>query len=452
MRGPATATQVAAGVGALCGCGLTGAPPQRTALARRGAEIGWIVTSHGARLAARSLRRALHAGTESQASVLGRSLTELLESLGATFVKVGQVLSSRPDLLPDDVIIHLRRLQQDVSPFPADQLAPALASALGTTALASLDAELIASASVANVYRAQLHDGPPVALKVRRPGLDDQVAQDLVILKAMSRLAQRLPPLRTVPVTGVAEEVATAVHRQLDFTQEAANNRRFQANFSGYLGVRVPRLVDELCTPSVLAMEFLPGLRRIDALAPGDKQAEEMALVGLRVLYKMIFLDGLVHVDMHPGNIFLGSDGTFVFLDLGLVAELDADQRRQFAQFFVAIATNQGRTCARIVIDTATRLAPWFDREAFSLAMEGLIDRYSGLDAAGFEVVRFAKDLFDVQRRHGVTGSTDFTLVIVALTVFEGIVKKISPGLDFQAEARTFLFSEPTVLAATTAS
>ncbi len=452
MSRRATTTPVAAGLGFLSGCAVHGAPPRRTTLARRGAEISWIVTSHGARLAARSLRRALRPRTESQASVLGRSLTELLESLGATFVKVGQVLSSRPDLLPDDVIVHLRRLQQDVSPFPDDQLAPALASALGKAALAPVAPELIASASVANVYRAQLHEGPTVALKVRRPGLGVKVAQDLVILKTMARLAQRLPPLRVVPVTGVAEEVAEAIRRQLDFTQEAANNRRFQANFNGYPGVRVPRLVEELCTRSVLAMEFLPGLRRIDALAPGDEQAEETALVGLRVLYKMIFLDGLVHVDMHPGNIFLAPDGAFVFLDLGLVAELDADQRRQFAQFFVAIATNQGRTCARIVVDTATRLAPGFYHEAFSVAMENLIDRYSGLDAAAFEVARFAKDLFDVQRRHGVTGSADFTLVIVALTVFEGIVKKVSPGLDFQAEARTFLLSEPTVLAATTAS
>lgn len=430
----------------LC-CPLFGRPPQRRDLWRRVGEMGWIGATHGSRLLGHMVIRAFRPGSESRASVCGRCLTDLLEALGPTFVKVGQVLSSRPDLLPHDVIVHLRRLQQDVTPFPVDQLRPALEAALGTkaSAFASIDPEPVAAASVANVYRAKLHDGQTVALKVRRPGLWSTVHYDLIILKAIAGVFQRLPALRVVPVSGAAEEVAQAIRRQLNFAEEADNNRRFHDNFRDYPGVRIPVLVEDLRARSVLTMEFLPELRRIDALAPGDEQAERVALLGLRVLYKMIFLDGLVHVDMHPGNIFVTPGGEFVFLDLGLVAELDPEQRRQFAEFFVAIATNDGRTCARILIETARSCAPGFDPAAFSTAMAQLIDRYSGLDAAAFQVARFVRDLFDVQRRHGLTGSTDFTLVIVSLAVFEGIVKKISPGLDFQAEARAFLLSAPAV-------
>jgi ubiquinone biosynthesis protein len=409
------------------------------ALWGRVAQLVAMTAGHGLRLAGRSLWRLGPTASESQASVVGRSLTELLEALGATFVKVGQVLSSRPDLLPSDVIVHLRRLQQDVEPIPATQLHAALDQGLGAGALASVEVTPLASASVAGVYRAQLHDRRPAAVKVRRPGLVVTVQQDLVILKAIARLLQRVPALRVVPVKGVAEEIAEAIRRQLNFEDEAANNRRFQANFAGYDGVRIPVLVEGLCSESVLTMEYLPDLRRLDSLEVDDEQAEATALVGLRVLYKMIFLDGFIHVDMHPGNIFVGPDGELVLLDLGLVAELDDEQRLEFAEFFVAIAMNDGRRCAGIVVDTARSLAPTFEPAAFLAAMDQLIDRYSGLDAGAFEVVRFATDLFDVQRRYGVTGSTAFTLVIVSLVVFEGIVKKIAPGLDFQAEARSFL-------------
>ena len=424
----------------------SGGPARRRRLAlwRRAIEVAGIVTVHATRLAARSMHRLVVPSSASRAALLGRALTDLVEALGATFVKVGQVLSARPDLLPGDVISQLKRLQQGVAPFPESQLEGALRDGLDSRvadAFASIDPVPIASASLANVYRARLHDGRLVAVKVRRPGLARQIDDDLAIFRAIARLLQRVPALRVVPITGVANEVAEAIRRQLDFAQEAANNRRFHANFAGHDGVALPELVDELCSPSVLTMVLLDDLRRLDTLRAGEDEAERLAVVGLDVLYKMVFLDGFVHVDMHPGNIFAGPGGEFVVLDFGLVAELSDLDRRTFARFFVGIATNDGRTCARIVRDTAQELDPAFDAESFEASMVALISSYSGLDAHGFEVARFAVDLFDVQRRHGVRGSTNFTLVIVSFVVFEGIVKQMAPTLDFQAQARAFLAS-----------
>lgn len=415
---------------------------RRLALGRRAIGIGGIMTLHAARLVGRSARRRVIRSPESTASLVGRTLTDLLEDLGATFVKIGQVLSSRPDLLPSDVIAHLKRLQQDVSPFPRSQPEGALQEGLGdaaATAFSSIDPVPIASASVANVYKARLHVGRSVAVKVRRPGLARQVEDDLAVLSALARLLQRLPPLRIVPVIGIADEVARGIRLQVGFAQEALHNRRFRSNFAGADGVVVPKLVDELCSPSVLTMEFLDHLRRLDTLPPGDEEGQRGALVGLHVLYQMVFVDGFVHVDMHPGNIFIGPEGEFVDLDLGLVVELSDADRRTFAEFFIGIAMNDGTTCARIVRDTAQQLNPSFEAETFEEAMVALISGYSGLDAAGSEVAQFAVDLFDVQRRHGVRGSTNFTLVIISFVVFEGIVKQIAPTLDFQAEARAFL-------------
>ena len=429
-----------------CGAPAPTAADRYPRLARcaRAASIGRIVAVHLGRVVGRGMLNRVLRPSESERSLLGWELTEMLDALGATFVKVGQVLSCRPDLLPEEVIVQLRRLQQRVSPFPESQFEQALEQGLGmpiATVFASIDPTPIASASMANVYRARLHDGRSVAVKVRRPGIGRQIHDDLAILETLARQLQRTPMLRVVPLTAVAEEIAVGIRRQVNFAEEAASNRRFRANFASYEGVSIPGLVEEYCTRSILTMEFIDGLRRLDTLSPGDPQAERAALIGLHVLYKMVFMDGFVHVDMHPGNIFIGPLDEFAILDFGLVAALSDNDRRSFSEFFVAIATNDGRTCARIVLDTAQQLSPGFDAASFDDAMVGLVSRYAGLNAEEFEVARFAVDLFDVQRRHGVRGSTNFTLVIVAFVVFEGIVKQIAPALDFQAEARAFLAS-----------
>jgi ubiquinone biosynthesis protein len=417
---------------------------RRGRLGVRAAGIAGLVTVHLVRLAGRSVHRTVMRTGESQGTVIGRSLTELLEALGATFVKVGQVLSSRYDLLPTDVVLQLRRLQEDVTPFRQGALQPALEKGLGrsgTRAFVSIDPEPVASASVANVYQARLEDGRIVAVKVRRPRVARRMERDLAILRAMAGVFEHLPSLRVVPLTAIADEIGQAMRAQVDLIEEACNNRRFRANFVGVDGVVIPRLVDELCSESVLTMEYLEGLRRVDTLRAEEEEAARFALRGLHVLYKMIFVDGFIHVDMHPGNIFFRSGGEFVFLDLGLVAKLSDADRREFAQFFVAMATNDGRTCARIVSTTARSLSAAFDSAAFEAAMEQLIARHSGREARDFEVIRFAMELFDLQRKHGVCGSTNFTLVIVSLVVFEGIVKMILPSLDFQGEARAFLLA-----------
>lgn len=413
------------------------------ALVARALEIVFWIALHTARFLGR-LFWAWATGRPTD-PLAGRFATELLESLGTTFVKAGQVLSARPDLLPAAWVRELRRLQDEIAPPDTRRVLERVEAALGRPlgeVFDSFDAVPVSAASVAVVHRARLLDGRDVAVKVRRPGVARKVRDDLRLLRAVVSVLVRLPRLRTLPLREVVDEVGRAIEMQLDLDAEAENNRVFRRNFAHVERVRIPALVDELCSKSVLVMEYLPDLAKVDepsAISREDR--EKGAVTGLRALYKMIFLDGLVHADMHPGNVFIRCWGEFVMLDLGLVARLDAEHQRRFADFFLGMVTNDGERCSAVVHDTALALAPDFDRARFDREMVRLVDHHSGRDARDFEVTRFAVDLFETQRRCGVVGSAAFTMVILSLVVYEGIVKLLHPTLDFQGEARGFLIA-----------
>ena len=415
--------------------------PHFLQVAGRGCEVLFYSTFHGARLIARALRPgALR--RESHQELLGRFLAELFESLGAAFIKIGQILSSRPDLLPASIITHLRRLQDEVAPFDVRRIPRLIEEALGRPmeeVFESFDLEPVSSASIAHVHRARLADGRHVAVKIRRPAAVRQVSTDLRWFSWMARLLDQLPPLRILPLSEAVGEVGEAVAQQLDFRLEAENNRRFREHFRGHRNVAIPELVEELCSDSVLTMEFMDRLEKVGITDLPRESRETSTLVGLKALFKMIFIDGFIHADLHPGNFFLRPEGEVVLLDMGLVARLVGDNLQHFKDFFFGLVANDGRKCARVVDETATYRAPEFDRRRFEESMVRLIAHHSRLNAEEFEVTAFVYQLFDIQRRHRLRGSTHFTMTILSLAVYEGIVKQLYPQLDFQRQALAFL-------------
>jgi ubiquinone biosynthesis protein len=407
-------------------------------------EILLLVVYYGAGFCVRAAFLCLRRGKDQYAQLLGESLARLCEALGPAFIKAGQILSSRPDLLPAGVGAPLRRLQNQIAPFDG-ALVPKIIETACKRPLHqifdSFDLEPIAAASIAQVHRARLKDGREVAVKVRRPGVPRVVNDDIRILRFIAKTLSRLPGMKAVPLPELVDEFVGPIKQQLDFRLEAANNRRFREEFARTEHMRLPALIDDLCTENVLTMEYLGQLQRTDCNSLSASERKTAALAGLRALYKMIFIDGFVHADMHPGNVYVREWGEFVILDTGLVAVLDAANQRDFVDFFFGLINNEGRECARIIWDNASYRAKNCNREAFDAAMVQLIARHSALKCHEFEVAQFVYELMEEQRRFKIRGSTRFMMTILSMVVYDGICKQLYPLCDFQNEARGFLIT-----------
>ncbi|HSR53287.1 MAG TPA: AarF/UbiB family protein [Acidobacteriota bacterium] len=414
----------------------------RRFLLMRTIRMGFCLSVFLLRLSLRALPR-LGRGTALK-RLLGEELAVLLEKMGATYIKLGQILSSRPDLLSKDVADPLARLQNDVAPFDTRGLAEILEQRLGRPldeAFADFQWRPIAAASIAQVHRGLLHDGRQVAVKIRRPGLLAQVYGDLELLRLGAGLLGRLPGMGAVPMPELVADLSRCIRRQLHFRREADNLRRFHANFQDAAHITMPRLIEELCRDSVLTMEYLGDAKAVDDRAFSRQERRTAALAGLRALYKMIFLDGLIHADMHPGNVFLRPWGEVVLLDFGLVAELDTEDRRRFVDFFFALVNNEGEVCANIIYEMALRRPRGFDKGGFRAAISDIVARHSSLRSQDFEITGFVFELIDTQRHFGLRGSTDFIMTVLSMVVFDGICKQLYPDCDFQREARPYLIT-----------
>lgn len=410
----------------------------------RSFEILFLVARYGASFCVRVAYLCLRGRRAQYPQLLGESLATFCEALGPAFIKAGQILSSRPDLLPADVGAPLRRLQNQIAPFDGARAAKIIETAFArplSDLFDSFDSKPLASASIAQVHRARLKDGREVAIKVRRPGVSRVVTNDMRILAFMAKALSTLPGMKAVPLPELVNEFVAPIKQQLDFHLEAANNRRFRQEFTHVEHIRLPALVEELCTENVLTMEYLDRLQRTDGNSLSASERQTAALAGLRALYKMIFMDGFVHADMHPGNVYVREWGEFVILDTGLVAILDEANQLDFVNFFFGLINNEGRVCARIIYDNASYRPTNFDLEAFDAAMVELIARHSALKCHEFEVAHFVYQLMETQRRFKIRGSTKFMMTILSMVVYDGICKQLYPQCDFQNEARGFLIT-----------
>ena len=375
-------------------------------------------------------------------ALFGESVLGLFRRLGATFIKVGQIMSTRPDLLPPHVIAALSRLQDDVGPFPFAQVERTVIEDFGQP-IAALFREFspqpIASASVAQVHRARLPDGHLVAVKVRRPDIEELCAFDLSVMSFYARMLELVPSLRTLAPLESVEQFGRAIAMQLDFTIEAQNNRRFTQHFAADPQVIVPKLHDALCSRRVLTMDFIEGKKILDC---SGSQAERRALgeLGFRVMLKMIFADGFVHADLHPGNLLFTAEGKIALLDLGLVAEMDHTHRLAFARYFAAWARGDGHTMAEIMV-THSPSPHVEDRQGFEQAIQGFVDRLHGKRLGEVEVAKVVYDMLQILRRYRVRVNATFTMVNIAIAVTEGIGKQLDPTLDLMNEAMPFFLA-----------
>ena len=372
----------------------------------------------------------------------GRALLRLCERLGATFIKVGQIASTRADLLPPGWIAELAQLRDQVPAFAFDEVRRIVEEDLGGRLEDHFDGfepEPVAAASVAQVHRARLHESDePVAVKVRRPDILDKAKLDRDILVGVSRVLERVvPTLRLVALEGAMRAFCDATLEQIHLSNESANNARFDANFAEDPEVLFPRLHPELCTDRVLTMDFVDGVHERD-LERSAVDIHRVVRADMRGVCRMIFSHGFVHADLHPGNLRFLPPGQVVLLDLGLVGRLEDRDRLNTARMLFAFATGDGRTVARILYEES----PHTGTEDYAAYEAEIADFVAGLVRRGLGSVQLTLEiarLFDILRRHRVQARSHMTMVNLALMTAEGLGKRLAPDLSLTDEALPYL-------------
>lgn len=420
----------------------TSARPSRRALVLRTVQVCAVLAVVLLPALVSALVRGVRFGRDAGRRHLYRRVTVLLIRLGPTFVKAGQVLGTRRDVLPPTLCEELGVLQDDVPPMNAAQTGRALAEAFGSgldELFAEIDRTPVASGSVACVYRAKLRTGRTAALKLQRPGVDRVMTLDLLLMRRGAALAAKLPVFAGVPVTEVVDHVAGAVLGQLDFEREAEALRRLRRNLSAVPRVWVPQVFTEASRPRCIVMEFIDGLATDTAQRCSPATRRRFGVSGLTAIYQMLFVDGFVHCDMHPGNLYFTASAQVVVLDAGFSVQLTDRLRRLFAEFFMNMAVGRGDRAAEIVVESATGLDERADVAGFLSRMADLVERSHGLPAKEFSLVGFATEMFDLQRRHGVHAAPELIFPLLSLLVIEGTIRDLNPDVDFQEAAKPVL-------------
>ncbi|MGQ9584117.1 MAG: ABC1 kinase family protein [Anaerolineae bacterium] len=390
-------------------------------------------------------RRLIHPGREElPAPTMAEHLRLALEELGPTFVKLGQVLSTRPDLMPPEFIQELTKLQDQVPPFPFEEARKQVEAALGKELdciFASFDEEPLAAASLGQVHAARLHDGAEVVVKVQRPDIEETIAIDLDILFDMAQLAEERTPLGEVyPLREMAEDFAATLRGELDYRREGRNADRFRENFRGEPTVYVPRVYWEYTTRQVLTLERLRGVR-IDDL-PGMEEAgldpRRVALHSTRLILKEVFEDGFFHADPHAGNFFVLPGEVVGAMDFGMVGRLDKETKEALLRLFIAAV--QFDVVALVeTLDRMGVIGSGVDREGLHRDMARLLDRFYGLPLAEMRVRPIMESVLPVAFRHRLRLPSNLWLLGKSMVMMEGLGQRLYPEMDVFAVARPYV-------------
>jgi len=364
----------------------------------------------------------------------------MLEELGPTYVKIGQIVSSQASMLPIDWASEPARLQDDVPAFPSDQVRRRIIEELGAPPeelYATFEPRPFAAASTAQVHRATLHDGTPVAVKVQRPNISKMMRADLGIMQNAARVvSSRSESVRALDLVGMLEQFSSGVLEELDYRGEAYNSLRLAENMAHVPGVHVPVVYAELSTSTMITQEFIHGVKisDVEAIEQAGLDREVLARNALRALIKQLPVDGFFHADPHPGNLLVDLDtGVLTFIDLGMMGELDLHQRLRLAQLLIVAQQRSVDGMADALRGMSTPFRGDVDEKAFRRDFARRVGRYMSHG----RVVSFgqvAGEGFELLRAHGLRLDADLTLAVKALVQTESVARALSTDSGLLSE------------------
>jgi ubiquinone biosynthesis protein len=404
-------------------------------------EMGHLLEVFGLERFASLERRLLRRGA---ARTRPQSLRMALEELGPTFIKLGQILSTRADLLPPDFQAELAKLQDDTNRVAPEGIEETIRSELGaapTELFASFDSEPVAAASIGQVHAATLHDGTEVVVKVRRPGAAKEVELDLEIVRNLAaRASQRWKGAEHWDLEGLARDFADVLRAELDYLREAGNAQEFAANFATDPRVRIPSVYPELTTSRVITLERVRGLKITDVagLDTAGVDRPELAERLATTVAQMVLVDGFYHGDPQPGNFFVEPGGRIGIVDFGRVGRIDDDLRARLSRLLMALIRKDPDRLTSALLALRVPAAP-IDRERLRQDLSQLLARYSGHAIRDVPIGAAITEVLDVVRRHNLVIAPELALLFAVLIMDESITEELDPAFRFENALRPYV-------------
>ena len=384
------------------------------------------------------------ATTAEQRHLEGEILREKFLKLGPTFIKIGQTLATRADILPVEYIQELSKLQDEVPPFPTEKAREIIEAELRAKIediFDSFEDTPVAAASLGQVHRARLKTGQPVAVKVQRPGLAAHIEFDINVLRRIAQFLSRYPNLiRGVDWQGTINEFHATIFEEMDYSQEARNAEIFRKNFAGWKDVYVPNIYLIFSTERLIVMEFIEGLKvtETDGLTAAGFDPHEVVKLLARTYLKQLLEDGFFHADPHPGNLRVMADGRLAFFDFGMVGRISMELQSQLINAFFHIVERD----VHGLVDDMVRLGfielSSDDESRFKPVIEGLFDRYLSLRLGDVKFKELIFDLAHVIYEFPFRIPASFTYIVRAIMTLEGIGTMVDPSFNFFEVARPY--------------
>ncbi|MDD1696510.1 MAG: AarF/ABC1/UbiB kinase family protein [Methanoregula sp.] len=417
---------------------------------RRYAQIMDVLSKYGFSIGlerlfpGRARFRLPSAGKAPEESTVYERARLALEELGPTFVKFGQIMSTRTELLPPEMIDELKKLQDHAKPVPFSEIRTVLEKNFPNSEelICGVEETPVASASIAQVHSAVLKDGTRIALKIQRPGIGEIIENDIAILQSLAeRVETVFPETRIYNPVGMVEDFAHQIVKELDFSRDARNAERMARNFRNVPGIRFPKVYWEYSSPQVIAMDFIEGVRIDDpeAITAMGLDPHEIGVRGFQAYLKMIFEDGFFHGDPHPGNLLVTKEGDIAFLDFGIVGILRPEKRQNFINLLFALVNDDIELMMRSLEGFGIVIAEE-DREALRDDLYIMMHDFGGGDEVSqlnFRLV--VSELTESMRRYRLKVPMNLMLLLKVFMMVLDIGVRLDPKFNFGKEVTPYL-------------
>jgi len=369
----------------------------------------------------------------------------VLEDLGPTYIKLGQIASTRADILPPGWVEELKKLQDSVPAVPFPEIKRVVESSLGAPLennFASFSETPVASASIAQVHRARLRSGGEVAVKVKRPGIGRVIDSDMSVMHTVAHLLERyVQGARRYRPVEVVDEFERVITREQDFSIEGASMERFSKMFEGNEDVQIPRVYWKYTTGEVLTMEAIEGtpIDEVETLRRQGVDIKKVAIKGIELFFKQVFDHGVFHADLHPGNIFVRADGVIIYLDFGIIGRLDRKLRRYLASILFYMVRRDYRGMARVHREMGL-IGDAVDIEEFEDTLAEIAEPIFGKTLEHIDISALLMRLIDTARRFDMTLQPNLLLLQKSMVIIEGVGRQLYPDVNMWEVARPLVY------------